>query len=177
VISPRVRAAAISAAVLSSSGCRDHRGAEGGAGTARPAASAPSPIPVDRALPGELAEGTEKAFGLPLPRRMTVGARFADVVSADGVVPPDQVANYVRQRVIADKVETGPAKTVFSKATVKSQPGLVVAIEVTSRGGTTELTVRNITPPPIKPGVSPDDRWRELGYRPDGTPADPTHLE
>lgn len=133
-------------------------------------------MPVDRALPGELAEGTYRAFGLLLPRVMNVSARFDNVVFASTDAPPDQVANYVRQRVAADKIVTGPEKTVFSRAMVKGNPGPLVQIMVVAKSGRTELEVRDVTLKPSKPDLSPEERWRELGLRPDGTPLDPTQL-
>lgn len=146
----------------------------------QPPATSPSAaaslVPIDRALPGELAEGTELAFGLPLPRVMKARNTFEDVLFAWGPVPADQVANYVRQRVVAEKVETGAAKTLFSRATVKARPGLLISVEVLSHGQDTELQVRDVTPKPAKQGQDPEDRWRELGFKPDGTPLDPEHL-
>src|SRR5262249_61034028 len=55
-----------------------------------PAPSPPpsAPVPVDRALPDELAEGSEKAFGLPLPRLMTVRAPFDAATSLAPPIPP-----------------------------------------------------------------------------------------
>jgi hypothetical protein len=127
-------------------------------------------------LPGELAEGTFKAFGLPLPRVMVARARFDDILFASGDVPSDQVANYIRARVTAEKVETGPVKTVFSRATVRGQPDVQLSIEVISHGGSTELQVRNLSL--IKPleGLTDEERWRAAGLKPDGTPLDPTRL-
>ena len=86
-----------------------------------PVASA-SARPADHALPDEIAEGAEKAFGLAIPRQMRVVGRFDDVVFASGDVAPELVANYVRQRVIASHVETGPAKTVFTGVTLRIDP-------------------------------------------------------
>lgn len=134
------------------------------------------PPPVDRALPDELAEGTARAFGFPLPRVMNVKGRFDDVVFASGSAAPDMVANYVRRRVIADKILTGPEKTIFTRASLKTNPGALMTISVVSNGNVTELEVREIKPKPAKEGLSPEDRWRELGFRPDGTPLDPTQL-
>ena len=76
----------------------------------------------------------------------------------------------------ADQIVTGPEKTVFSRATIKSTPGPLIAVSVLSRDGRTELEIRNVTPKPAKDGLSPDERWRELGLNPDGTPLDPTRL-
>jgi hypothetical protein len=137
---------------------------------------APSALPVDRLLPGELAEGSETAFGLPLPRVAVVRGRFVDVVFAGVDVPPDRVANYVRQRVSADKVETGPAKTVFSRAAVHGQPDVALDIEVLAHGGFTELQVRKLSTARAPGGLSDEERWRAAGFKPDGTPLDPTHL-
>lgn len=161
-------------------GCRAKQRAPADEHAAPPKASTAAPteaaVPVDRALPGELAEGTFQAFGLLLPRVMNVSARFDNVVFASADAPADQVANYVRQRVDADKIVTGPEKTVFSRATVKGSPGREVTIMVVSKNGRTDLEVRDVTLKPSKPDLSPDERWRELGLKPDGTPLDPTQL-
>lgn len=135
------------------------------------------PPPVDQALPGELAEGVEQAFGLPIPRRMKVSARFSDAVFAIGEIPAERVANYVRTRVLAGHVETGPGKTIFAQATVKSAPQRRVRIEVVSRAHLSELVVRDETRPPKEPGLSVEERWRRHGLTPDGKVIDPTRLE
>ena len=133
-------------------------------------------LPVDRTLPGELAEGTEKAFGLALPRVVNVRARFTDVVVGLCEVPSDKVANYVRQRVSASKVETGPTKTVFSHAIVRGHPGVELAIEVLAHGGSTEIQVRNLPMEQAVPGLTDEERWRAVGLGPDGKLLDPKHL-
>jgi len=143
---------------------------------ASPKATASAP-PADHALPNEIAEGTEKAFGLPIPRQMRVVSRFEDVVFASGDVAPELVANYVKQRVIAGHVETGPAKTVFTGATLRNNPTSTLRVDVISRNGDTELTVRDETRPPAREGLTEAERWKELGLSPKGTPLDPTHLE
>ncbi|AUX21342.1 hypothetical protein SOCEGT47_018240 [Sorangium cellulosum] len=140
------------------------------------AAPAPRP-PVDQVLPGELAEGVEQAFGLPIPRRMRVSARFSDAVFATGEISAERVANYVRTRVLAGRVETGPGKTIFAQATVKSAPQRKVRIEVVSRAHVSELVVRDETRPPPEPGLSVEERWRRHGLTPDGKVLDPTRLE
>ena len=141
------------------------------------AEAAASVRPRDHALPDEIAEGTEKAFGLAVPRRMHVVARFDDVVFASGDLPPEGVANYVRERVLASHVETGPAKTVFTGATLRDTPGLTLRVDVVAHNGDTDLTVRDETRPPARPGLTEEERWKELGLSPKGTPLDPTHLE
>lgn len=170
---------ALIAVGLGASACRTRRAVEDEHAPPTPVTTARptvAPPPVDQTLPGELAEGSVRAFGLPLPRVMTVKGRFDEVVFAQGQAPADQVANYVRQRVTADKIVTGPEKTVFSRAAVKAAPGPLMTISVVAHGINTEIEVRDITPKPAKEGLTPEERWRELGLNPDGSPIDPTQL-
>lgn len=141
------------------------------------ASAAAAPLPLDHALPGELAEGAESAFGFPVPRQMRVTARFPGAVFAAGELTPELVANYVRQRVIAAQIETGPAKTIFNRATLRSGAGRSMRIDVIGRNGATELFVRDETRPPAREGLQPSERFRQLGLAPDGNPLDPTRLE
>ena len=157
-------------------------GCRGGDAPAPPPVASAAPAPpattaVDQVAPGELAEGAELAFGFPIPRRMEIRARFPDAVFAIGEIPADQVANYVRKRIIAENVETGPAKTVFARATTKSAPARRIQIEVVSRSHRTELVVRDETRPPPEEGLTEEERWRRKGLKPDGSPLDPTRLE
>lgn len=140
-------------------------------------------IPVDHTLPGELAEGTETAFGLRLPREMAVTARFTDAVFARGPVAPEHVANFVRARVVAEHIETGPSKTLFVRAKVSrkdltnAELGRVLRIDVMARGGIAELVVRDDTPAPVPQGQSQEEILREYGLGPDGKLLDATKLE
>jgi hypothetical protein len=140
--------------------------------TAAPAAPA-----VDRVEPGTVPEGTEKAFGLPIPRAMTIEARFPDTVRAHGRVPLDDMANYVRARVVAERVETGPAKTVFSGATLKTSPEKTLRVEVVAFGDRTEMIVRDVTRPPAADVVKPTDPWNKPGFDPRDRKADPKRFE
>jgi hypothetical protein len=171
---PYPRGGALLALVLLSAcagGCRRHRAIDD------PPPTPPPRVPVDTTLPGELAEGKEQAFGVPLPRVMRVTGRFMDTVMAKGPAAPDQVANFFRSRVKAEKIETGPTKTVFSNVSVKSQPpGVVIIIEVVGQPGVTNLTVRTVPIPRLDDSSTPEERMRKLGLNPDGTLADPTHL-
>jgi hypothetical protein len=108
---------------------------------------------------------------------MRVRSRFPDAIVAAGDLSAERLSNYVRERVVAEGVETGPAKTVFARATLKSAPQRVLRIEVISRSGVTELVVRDQTRPPVEEGLSEEERWRRKGLKPDGSPLDPTRLE
>lgn len=145
---------------------------------APPQSTVPSAqTPADQLAPGELAQGKENAFGFALPRRMQIEARFGDAVFASGQIPPEQVANYVRKYTIADGIETGPAKTIFAKVTLKEAPATSLRIEVIAQGSITKLVVRNETRAPAKEGLSEEERWKELGLSPRGDVLDPTQLE
>lgn len=149
-----------------------------------PLASAPAQVSataaVDRLAPGELAEGKERAFGLAIPRDLRVERRFDDSVAASARMPAEWIANYVRRRVDADKVEIGPARTVFDGARVKGAPaesGALLRIEVVQTLVGAELVVRDVTPKRIEPGLSEDERWRKAGLTPNGRPLDPSHAQ
>lgn len=161
-------------AVLAALGCKGEQRAEPGDHARAPGASAKA---VDRARPGELAEGTEDALGLPIPRGMEVRARFPDAVFAAGTMSLADVASYVRDRVDPERVETGPAKTVLFGARLRSGGPKVLRIEVVARGGEVSLVVRDETRPPMKEGLTEAERWRELGLTKEGAPLDPSTLE
>lgn len=139
--------------------------------------SAPAPSAVDRLDPKEIPEGTETAFGFPIPRAMRVENRFHDAVRAAGHLPLDGLANYVRARVIADRVETGPAKTVFAGATLRASPDRLLRVEVVAHGDRTEIIVRDISRPVASDVVKPTDPWRTPGFDPRDRKVDPKRNE
>ncbi len=167
----RPLAALLCVALSAASGCRKHRAID----DPPPTPPRPQP-PVDSTLPGELAEGKEQAFGVPLPRVMRVTGRFPEMVLAAGPAAPVEVANFFRSRVKAEKIETGPVKTVFSNVTVKSQPDAGVMIEVYGTVGQANVMVRSSPRPKPDDSSSPAERMRRIGLNPDGTLADPTQL-
>jgi hypothetical protein len=178
-VTPRLLAPLSCAVVtfaLVSAGCRS--GDTGASPGAAAGSARRSPRPVDRLTPGELAEGKVDAFGLTLPREMTLERRFPDAVHAVGPIPAESVANYVRQRVEVAHVELGAARTVFPKARIKgSKPDRQYRIEVVAGGAQTRLLVKDITPPPSTHGLSEAERWRRAGLSPDGKPLDPKRLQ
>ncbi|MDI1445471.1 hypothetical protein [Polyangium sp. 6x1] len=163
------------AALVLLSGCR---GESERRAPAPASSAAPAPRP-DQLAPGELAEGTVDAFGLKLPRAMTVTAQFPDAVFARGSVRAEDVTTYVKERVVSARVASEPPKTVLQGATAKSAPApaRVLDIEIFMRDDHTEIVVRDVTRPPAKDGLTEEERWRELGLTPQGQPLDPTKLE
>jgi hypothetical protein len=145
--------------------------------TVAPAPSAAPLPPPDQLVPGELAEGTIEVLGFKLPRIMKVDNRFPDATFASGEASHKDLARYVRDRVVAEKVETLETKTVFGGATMKSSPANKLHIEVIAVGnGRTKLVIRDETRPPAKPGLTEEERWREVGMTPQGELIDPSHL-
>jgi hypothetical protein len=146
---------------------------------APPSPPAPAPIAstaLDRLLPGELAEGTERAMGLVVPRDMHFERVFDDSAQARGRVGPEALANYVRKRVDAATVEIGTARTLFPRAHVKGQPDeKTVRIEVIREVDSTVLYLRDTTPPVLAPGLTEEERWRKEGVVP-GKPFNPNAL-
>jgi hypothetical protein len=133
--------------------------------------------PRDRLAPGELLEGTEKAFGLTLPRRVHVDQAFVDVVYASGDPRPEAVANYVRARVRMGTVQIGAASTLFERVQIPGSPGREYSIRVApgERGDGCRVDLRDVTPPALPP--TEVERWRAVGLTPQGKILDPTHLE
>jgi hypothetical protein len=140
-------------------------------------AAASASAPIDRTRPGELAEGAEDAFGLRLPRYFVSRARFPQALTFEGPAAPELVANYVRQRVVDGRIETGPAKTVFEGVHPKGAAAKTLHVEVVASRRGTQLYVRDETRPTSHDQLTPDERMRSVGLNPDGTLIDPTHLE
>jgi hypothetical protein len=38
------------------------------------------------------------------------------------------------------------------------------------------MTIRDITPPPVDPNLTEEQRWKQVGILPGGHIADPSHL-
>lgn len=155
-------------------GCRKESAAP--TPVAAPSASAaPDPKLVDRLTPGELEASTSQVFGFEVPRSMDVKGAFLEVAYLEGPVTPEALANYVRERVEVDRVEIGAASTVFPRAHIKrGAPEKIYDLVVSPGAGTlTKLEIRDVTPlPPNPPEMTPADRWRQAGRKPDGTPLD-----
>ena len=151
-----------------------------GGSAASPAAraSAKPRKPVDRLAPGELAEGNEKVFGLAVPRGMKLERQFVGAAHMVGRVKPEDVANYVRERVEVERVEIGAARTVFPRVYIKGDLSRkVFRIEVVADGATTKLVIKDLTRPKAPEGLSEAERWRRAGFSPDGKPLNPKKLE
>jgi hypothetical protein len=142
--------------------------------SAAPSASAPR----DYLAPGELVEGTERVFGITLPRGFAVKATFNNLATATGPSKATDVANYLRARVPASTTKIGAASTIFEHVQSGAAPGhdFLIRVEPDPQGVGTLLTFRDVTQPQVVPGVSEEQRWHEAGLTPDGRILDPKHL-
>jgi hypothetical protein len=136
--------------------------------------------PVDHLAPGELLEGTEKAFGLVLPRGMHVQNALMSSVWAVGTVKMDDMANYVRVRVRGGTGTRGVVGTVFDNVTAPAEPNRILHIMVSRLPASDgcRIEVRDITPaPPLPIPTTEVERFRAAGLTPDGKFIDPQHRQ
>jgi hypothetical protein len=127
--------------------------------------------PVDRLLVSELARSKLLVFGFPIPQGMTVSRRFSDSVHMVGSVSPDALTAFVKAHAVTGPAELIGSRKVFSKVKIRGgDPSRLYDIEIDNSGSLQQLIVSDITPPPLEPGLSVEERWRRAGYKPDGTP-------
>ena len=138
--------------------------------------ASPPPQPVDRLLPGELAQSKLLVFGFPIPQGMVVERRFGESVYLKGEVSPSELLAYVKAHALTGPAERIGARRVFSKAKIRGgDPARIYDIEIDDAGGFQRLVVTDVTPPPLEPGLTVEERWRRAGYLPDGTPIASAH--
>ncbi|MEO7112905.1 MAG: hypothetical protein ABI183_20855 [Polyangiaceae bacterium] len=142
-----------------------------------------SVAPVDHLAPGELVEGSEKMFGVPLPRELVVERQFVDVGYASGEPGRAAVARYFSTRVQGGKVTTGDRGAIFDSVHAAADPNRLLRIEVTTAndgpfaGRGSQVTIRDITAPKLPDEPNEEARWKAAGLKPDGTLLDPQHLK
>ena len=138
-------------------------------GTNRDAGAKPAPI--DHLAPGELGQSKLLAFGFPIPQGMVVERRFSNSVYLAGSVSPSALLDYVRTHAITGPAERIGNRRVFSKVKIRGgDSSRVYDIELDDSGTLQKLVVTDVTPPPLEPGLTEEERWRKAGYKPDGTP-------
>lgn len=146
-----------------------------------PPEPSPPPPPADHLATNEVVEGKEKAFALPLPYHASVTGRFRDAITVRSPLKPEELANFVRSRVKEGNVVAGGASTTFENVIVPAEPARRLSIEVRRTRLTgdarSEMTVRDVTPPPVEPGLSEEERWRKAGFSKEGKPIDPGQIQ
>lgn len=168
--------AAIAALVLAA--C--HRsGGEDAAGTGSTGAvDAAAPAPPEHLAPGELVEGKEKAFGLALPRDVTVEHRYADVVWAHTNLQPAAVADFFKKRVDGGRSSITLNEATLEDVEVPGQPDkhLTIHLVYSPSHVATRIEIRDVTPPSLEGLPDEASRWRAEGLSPDGKILDPKTL-
>jgi len=147
-----------------------------------PPAPAPSAAPsADRLAPGEIPEGSERAFTLPLPLHSNVKARFPGSVHVASTHSQEELANFVRARVKDGSSASGASETRFDGVVVTKDPSKKLSIHVRSAAIASEyrsqMVIDDITVPPEEPGLTTEDRYRKAGLGPDGTLLDRNQLQ
>lgn len=135
-----------------------------------PPSARPSP---DRLAKGEIAEGRERAFTLPLPVHSEVKARFQRSIHVASPHTHEELSNFVRVRIKEGKTSMGASETRFDSVVVTKDPSKTLTIEVRPAaivGGEyrSQIVVNDVTPAPEEPGLTDADRWRKAGMSPDG---------
>ena len=173
------RAGLVLAAIVASAGCS--REAPPDPGVAPVTLAAPQPpasaIPVDHLAPGELVEGLDKAFGLPLPRDVQLEWNRPWSVRGMAPVSAHALVKYFRTRISEGQRTEGDTFAEFDDVRIGGNPGRVFRIRMTelpSRG--TLLEIDDVTPPPAEDLPNEEARWRKVGLTPQGKLLDPTHL-
>jgi hypothetical protein len=148
-----------------------------------PIAASASVAPIDHLAPGELVEGPEKIFGVPLPRELPLERQFVDVGYASGEPPQTAVAKFFSTRVEGGKVTTGDRGSIFESVHTTADANRVLRIEVATAndgpfaGRGSRVTIRDITAPKLPDQPDEESRWKAAGLKPDGTLLDPQHLK
>jgi len=143
-----------------------------------PPVSAPAPTSPDRLPPGELLEGEERVFGLPIPRDMKLESFTRRTAEAKGRVRPEALGDYLRQRVLVNHVEMAERRLVFPRVQLRGdQSATILQLEVVDDGLETRLLVRNLTGAVPLEGLSDEERWKRAGLKRGGQLIDPQNWE
>jgi hypothetical protein len=133
--------------------------------------AAPAAATPDRLESNEPVLGTEKAFGIPVPRELKVKARFSQAVHLAGPARAADLTEYFRGYVLVDHLELSGTETIFPLVRVKGskdQRLFRIRISEVSKKRS-EVVIEDVTPPPTTPGLSEAERWEQVGMNPDGT--------
>lgn len=137
-----------------------------------PAAPPDAAAPVDHFVKGEIPEGSERAFTLPLPLHSTVKARFERSVHVASEHTPDELTRFVQLRVKDGKVVSVGNDTSFDRVVVVKDASRTLTIQIRPAAVLndykSQLVVDDVTLPPEQPGTTDADRWRKAGMTPDG---------
>jgi hypothetical protein len=139
---------------------------------------ASTPPPVDHLGKDELIEGTERAFGVALPRGLAVEQRYPDTVYASGPMTVHALVLYFGPRLHGGSLRESDTVATFERV---SAPGLPpdteLTVHLTMGVGKTSAAISSTTYPSAPVLPDEESRWRQTGLTPGGKVLDPTHLD
>lgn len=131
----------------------------------------------DRLPPGALLEGSEEAFGFPIPKGMILSRSNRRAFRAEGRVDFNDLTDYVKERIHVRHAEMFGSRLLFPNAKLRSGGDLLLEFAITQHRGQSILTIRNRTPLPATHGLSEKERWERAGFKFEGGRIDPKVLE
>jgi hypothetical protein len=152
-----------------------------------PAPAASIAPPADHLAPGELIEGTQRAFGVLLPQVLRIHESFVKVVYTSGPTTVDALVPYFRAHLTGGELHVSPSLATFDHvhAVPEGAPGVAaretsgheLSVRIATAADGARVDIADTTPP-VLPAL-PDDnaRWKAVGLTPQGKVADPTHLD
>ncbi|HEY8088437.1 MAG TPA: hypothetical protein VIF09_11345, partial [Polyangiaceae bacterium] len=143
------------------------------------ASIAPSTVPADHLAPGELVEGKEVAFGVVLPRGLSVDERFVDVVHASGPLSVHSLVAYFRPRLTGGAFREGERSATFEHVSAPGAPAdteLTLHVSVGPGKTLVDVTATPIHHAPQLGAMSDEERWKQQGLSPNGRVLDPQHM-
>ncbi len=157
-----------------------HGSSPGGEGPAPPATAVAvraTPVPADHLAPGELLEGTDKAFDIALPRGLKVDGRFTDEVLANGPFGVHPLVSYLQGHVQGGSLSEGATSATFDQVTTPGKPERPLTVRILKAGDGVHVEIRDVTPVTMPALPDENARWKQVGLTPTGRIVDPTHLD
>ncbi len=133
----------------------------------------------DRVAPGKLIEGTETAFGFPIPLDMEVVGQTPTTIRISGKVKFSDLTDYVKERINVRHAEMLETRLIFPGARIKGDNKRLFEFSVFHRGRECLLMITDTTPVPRPDtrGLTEAQRWERAGLKPDGGLSDPRNME
>jgi hypothetical protein len=133
--------------------------------------------PPDHLAPGELVEGSERAFGIALPRGMQITQSFVDLVVATGPVSVQALSRYLGARLEGGTLGEGKDSATFEHVAARGQREPELFVEIRSTFGGARLEIHKVTHQQVHLLPDEEARWRQVGLTPQGKVIDPSHAE
>ena len=127
--------------------------------------------PVDHLAPGELIDGEAQAFGLSLPRGLSIVGGISGQITGETEAPPEHVSNYFRARVADGKITVGTTSTMFARVRAKANPSRELDIRVEQTPNGSRVDIMDVTRPAGPAPTSAAAALKEVGLDPAGRPA------